>query len=429
MRNLLTLASLLMLVQTTVAQDDLSIVHAYLTDAPPTIDGIISPGEWDAAGLPIVVAPTDDIGTAFPDDPYGGPEDLSFQFRAMWAEPWTAYFLFEVTDDIAMEAMPGNRWEADQVEFFMDGDDLEGSDIVETYQWWDNSETYGKLGGTRFEGVYEGNTAIMSPFTDDLYEDGFGAFGAVFASESETNGNYLVEYAVSLEPMFDAGVFEDTITQDAEQIVVDETIVKWTACVSDDDNFGDGTTGRSHITCYYRATEGADWRDSSAFADLVFTGAYTPGTAGDYNANGQLDANDLDLQAEAIQSQDLAFDENDDGVVDVSDRQVWLNDYKNTWMGDADLNGVFDSSDFVSVFTAGKYETGDMAGWAEGDWDGNQKFDSSDFVGAFADGGYEMGTKPGGPQTAVAAVPEPSSFGLFLFGCLIIATVTRMKRR
>lgn len=426
MRKCLYVLFVLFVARTAAAQD-LSVVRAYLTDTPPEIDGEISPGEWDAAGPPIVVSPEDDIGTNFPDDPYGGPDDLSFQFRVMWAEPWTAYFLFEVTDDIAMEAVPGNAWEADQVEFFMDGDDLEGSDILETFQWWDNIETYGKLGGNRFEGVYEGNAGVMSLFPEDLYEEGFGAFAAVYATETEDEANYIIEYAVTLEPMFDVGVFDDTPTGDAEQIVADETSVKWTACVSDDDNFGDGTTGRSHTLCYYRAEEGADWRDSTAFADLSFTGEYTGGVLGDYNGNGALDSGDLDLQSQAMQDQDLAFDENNDGVVDIADRQLWVNDYKNTWMGDADLNGVFDSSDFVLVFTAGKYEIDESAGWAEGDWDGNMKFDSSDFVAAFGDGGYEMGQKPGGPNPATAAVPEPSSVALLAIGLAAIALRRRQR--
>ena len=59
------------------AQEDRSVVKAFLTDTAPELDGEISPGEWDAAGPPIQVIP-EDPGTAFPDDPFGGPDDLSF---------------------------------------------------------------------------------------------------------------------------------------------------------------------------------------------------------------------------------------------------------------------------------------------------------------------------------------------------------------
>ena len=43
-------------------------------------------------------------------------------------------------------------------------------------------------------------------------------------------------------------------------------------------------------------------------------------------------------------------------------------------IGDADLNGEFNSNDFVQVFQAGKYETALGAGWAEGDWDASRYF-------------------------------------------------------
>ena len=127
---------------------------------------------------------------------------------------------------------------------------------------------------------------------------------------------------------------------------------------------------------------------------------------GDYDGNGQLGVADLNYQALAMASPEVGlaiFDENDDGVVNGADRLIWVQDYKKTWMGDADLNGLFDTTDLVVVFAVGKYETGASAGWEEGDWDGDGSFLSGDLVAAFADGGYEMGPK------AAVAVPEPST--------------------
>ena len=56
---------------------------------------------------------------------------------------------------------------------------------------------------------------------------------------------------------------------------------------------------------------------------------------------------------------DLAeYDLNGDGVVDFEDRKLWVEDsaFKNTWIGDANLDLEFNSCDMVQVFAAGKYE-------------------------------------------------------------------------
>ena len=99
----------------------------------------------------------------------------------------------------------------------------------------------------------------------------------------------------------------------------------------------------------------------------------------------------------------------------------WIKDESiaHTYVGDSNLDGEFNSSDFVHVFTAGKYETGQTAGWGDGDWDGNALFDSSDFVAAFTDGGYELG------PPAVTAVPEPCGLVTALISLLACVACRR----
>ena len=119
------------------------------------------------------------------------------------------------------------------------------------------------------------------------------------------------------------------------------------------------------------------------------------------------------LTADVIAGNNTAsFDLDNNAAVNAEDRRVWIEDLRNTYFGDANLDGEFNSSDFVAVFGAAKYETGEAATWGEGDWNGDAQFNSSDFVSAFSGGGYEKGPRP------AAAVPEPSSLNLAVVAIL-----------
>lgn len=106
-------------------------------------------------------------------------------------------------------------------------------------------------------------------------------------------------------------------------------------------------------------------------------------------------------------------------ITDPVERANYVHDVLGTWVGDSNLDGEFNSSDFVQVFTAGKFESGEAASWADGDWNGDGVFGSGDFVSAFTDGGFEIGPRP-----AAAAVPEPSTFVL-----LSLAGIVLLRRR
>ena len=146
---------------------------------------------------------------------------------------------------------------------------------------------------------------------------------------------------------------------------------------------------------------------------------------GDLSHNDELDMHDLEIlvQNVAVGATNSLLDMNEDDLVDHNDVRYWVNILKNTWIGDANLDGEFNSSDLVNVFQVGKYETGEMALWSEGDWNADERFDSSDFVVAFQDGGYEAGHWHDG----IATVPEPSSW-LLAFPCIAAAIRFRRKR-
>ena len=128
------------------------------------------------------------------------------------------------------------------------------------------------------------------------------------------------------------------------------------------------------------------------------------GAPGDFDNSGALDVADVNLLGQQVGSgaNDAAFDLTGDGNVNGDDLTNWVKDLKNTWFGDSNLDGEFNSSDFVEVFTAGKFELNEDATWSQGDWNGDNRFNSSDFVEAFTDGGFEQGPRPA--QT----VPEPT---------------------
>jgi hypothetical protein len=147
----------------------------------------------------------------------------------------------------------------------------------------------------------------------------------------------------------------------------------------------------------------------------------------DFDQSGALDVADIDLITNAIadSTTDLQFDLNDDDRVDQADRTHWIETTRATYLGDANLDGEFSSSDFVTVFQAGEYED-DIARnstWAEGDWNGDGEFKTSDFVAAFQSGGYEKG-----PRTAVA-IPEPAGSILLVYAALPISSFLRRKNK
>ena len=78
----------------------------------------------------------------------------------------------------------------------------------------------------------------------------------------------------------------------------------------------------------------------------------------------------------------------------------------NTYVGDVNLDLVFDSTDLVALFSSGEYEDGVPMNstWTTGDWNGDGDFGTGDLSFAFQRGGYEQG-----PRASVAAVPEPTS--------------------
>jgi hypothetical protein len=147
-----------------------------------------------------------------------------------------------------------------------------------------------------------------------------------------------------------------------------------------------------------------------------------PELRGDFNGDNLLDIQDIEdlVERACADFHSTFYDLDDNAVIDQDDVYVWITGVFGSWLGDANLDGQFNSSDMVQVFTAGKYETGRSAGWAEGNWTGDCVFDSSDMVAAHAEGGYEKGSRP-----PAVAVPEPTSIVLLVTGLIGVAVCRR----
>ncbi len=149
------------------------------------------------------------------------------------------------------------------------------------------------------------------------------------------------------------------------------------------------------------------------------------GVVGDVDSSGQVDIGDIDALSNAIFTQDTSpvFDLDRSSTVDLEDLSFLVEGVLNTWIGDVDLDGEFNTRDLVDLFQRGEYEDklSQNSTWSDGDWNADLEFTSSDLVSAFQSSGYERG-----PRAAVA-VPEPDALCL-LMGMLIVATAIRSLR-
>ena len=351
------------------------------------------------------------------------------------------------------------RWESDEnSDFFepdLNPDSVEvpvsvpdgASEVVFSFgyeggnNWWwaiDNIE-YGSL-EEDFEGIELGDNVDEGRSDPDAEPEGwYDTYITTpeFSVDGADAGSVVIDFNSSWRPEFD-----DNYHQSAELLVSfdggePQQILLWESDPSSP-NYKDDASTDEEISLEVDNPDGAktmqitfgmfdagnDWWWAIDNISVTASGDIIPLSTNDcdFDNDGSLGVGDVDLLIAAMKSgsNDATFDITNDGNVDQADLAAFVegSDKLNSYIGDSNLDGEFNSSDFVTVFAAGKYESGQEASWAEGDWSGDGVFDSSDFVAAFSSGGYEQGPR-------VAAVPEPSSLALTMLSLLGIA----FKRR
>jgi hypothetical protein len=260
--------------------------------------------------------------------------------------------------------------------------------------------------------AYASNNAGPDPESINDWADGYeDSFGNILSS----GGWPHCDLACDAMRNFVLVITAEGTTIQAFDDIDDPELPTWEATV---DDFTLADLGSS-VTIALRqlAIDGGD--NVAGFFDYVYvTTSGVSVVPGDFDGNGILDALDIDAltAASASGENQSQYDLNNDGLVNVADVNAWITggDVYNSYSGDANLDREFNSGDLVTLFVAGKYETGNPAVWTEGDFNGDGIFNTGDFVTALSGGGYEVG-----PRTAVAAVPEPASATLLLLGLLM----------
>ncbi|MFC1759733.1 hypothetical protein ACFL2H_13365, partial [Planctomycetota bacterium] len=127
-----------------------------------------------------------------------------------------------------------------------------------------------------------------------------------------------------------------------------------------------------------------------------------PAMAGDITFDNQLDVLDIDMLAHELRngSSSQIFDINSDGSVNHDDILFVVYDLLDSSIGDANLDGTFDSQDLILIFQAGQFEgsRSEVVGWGQGDWNFDGLFTTSDLVVAFQSDAFKSAAISNGSQ-------------------------------
>jgi hypothetical protein len=135
---------------------------------------------------------------------------------------------------------------------------------------------------------------------------------------------------------------------------------------------------------------------------------------GDFDDDGDIDADDIDLLMANLGDTSLTYDLNGDGVADQDDVDQWvlnivpIGENIGTVYGDFNLDGEVNAGDLALLAT--NYGLAGDWGWATGDSNGDGNVDAGDLALLASNYG-----------TVVHTVPEPATLALLAMGAMAMA--------
>lgn len=173
---------------------------------------------------------------------------------------------------------------------------------------------------------------------------------------------------------------------------------------------------------------------SAAGVNLALSVVGIIGIPGDFQPDGVVDAQDIDLLAAAspdtVPPGDPKFDLNGDGVIDYqasaigvisTDSDVLIRDILGTEYGDANLSGTVTLADFTGLMN---YLGMENTGWAGYDFDASGRVGLEDFNTVI----NHLGMPAFSVSAGASAVPEPASGGLLVIGSVALLGGIRRRR-
>ncbi|MEO0586610.1 MAG: PEP-CTERM sorting domain-containing protein [Planctomycetota bacterium] len=256
---------------------------------------------------------------------------------------------------------------------------------------------------------------VTSSFTDAATPESFGATSGVQSIQYNGKNNLVFDLPQPIDgfSIDITGAFSVS-TPATYQVRLDDNSPPIDIASSSTNLPGDNLINFSLLSdtpfsrLTFRFSEGG-FGDFLYLDTLRFGNASSSSLAGDFDNDGDVDADDIDLLLDNLG--DPTFDLTGDAITDQTDIDELVTNILNTFRGDANLNGSVGTDD-LAILAANFNQS--PRGWATADFTGDGTVGTGDL--AILAGNFGQGT----PPLEAAAVPEPASLALLGLGGLLI---------